>query len=177
VWALPPFKNNPTTLLNILTRLDVIRQWIAEGAGFAPQRAESTDIDIRDVFISHASEDKDEIARPLAKALQSEGVTCWFDEFELKLGDNLRRKIEEGLRMSRHGITILSKAFFAKPWPQRELDALFLLENDNRRIMPIWHGLDAEEIKSFAPLLADKYAVKSSIGIATIVAEIKRALS
>ena len=41
-----------------------------------------------DVFISHASEDKDEIVRPLAHALQSEGLSVWYDEFELKSNCN-----------------------------------------------------------------------------------------
>ena len=39
-----------------------------------------------DVFISHASEDKDEVVRPLASALIDEGLTVWYDEFELKIG-------------------------------------------------------------------------------------------
>jgi histidyl-tRNA synthetase len=42
-----------------------------------------------DVFVSHASEDKDAIARPLAKELRSRGLRVWYDEFELKIGDSL----------------------------------------------------------------------------------------
>ena len=38
-----------------------------------------------DVFISHASEDKDEIVRPLAHALMQQGLDVWYDEFELRL--------------------------------------------------------------------------------------------
>lgn len=37
-----------------------------------------------DVFISHASEDKEEVARPLAEALRKNGLSVWYDEFELK---------------------------------------------------------------------------------------------
>ena len=44
-----------------------------------------------DVFISHASEDKEEVARPLAEALRKNGLSVWYDEFELKIGDSLRR--------------------------------------------------------------------------------------
>src|SRR5262249_3522295 len=61
-----------------------------------------------DLFLSHASEDKDTIARPLYEALTSRGVTVWFDEAVLQLGDSLRRKIDEGLRVSRFGLVILS---------------------------------------------------------------------
>ncbi|MBA7526390.1 hypothetical protein ES705_18552 [subsurface metagenome] len=67
-----------------------------------------------DVFISHASEDKDEIVRPLAYALQAEGLSVWYDEFEMKIGDSLRRKIDKGLANSRFGIVVLSKSFIKK---------------------------------------------------------------
>ena len=49
-----------------------------------------------DVFISHASEDKDTVVRPLANALLQRGLKVWYDEFELKIGDSLRRKIDKG---------------------------------------------------------------------------------
>jgi len=39
-----------------------------------------------DVFLSHASEDKDAIARPLYQALIKAGLTVWFDEAALRLG-------------------------------------------------------------------------------------------
>jgi hypothetical protein len=45
-----------------------------------------------DVFISHASEDKDSIVRPLSNALVTEGLDVWYDEFELRIGDSLRQK-------------------------------------------------------------------------------------
>ena len=36
-----------------------------------------------DVFISHATEDKDAIARNLAQALRAKGLRVWYDEFSL----------------------------------------------------------------------------------------------
>ena len=39
-----------------------------------------------DVFISHASEDKDAIAAPLAQALAERGLRVWYDELSLTLG-------------------------------------------------------------------------------------------
>jgi len=45
-----------------------------------------------DVFISHASEDKEAIIRPLAHALRDEGLIVWYDEFELRVGSSLRPK-------------------------------------------------------------------------------------
>src|SRR5258708_25498057 len=57
-----------------------------------------------DIFLSHASEDKDAIARPLYEALKAAGVTVWFDEAVLHLGDRLRRKIEDGLARCNYGV-------------------------------------------------------------------------
>ena len=77
-----------------------------------------------DAFISHASEDKDTVVRPLAMALQGAGLSVWYDEFELRIGDSLRRKIDKGLASSRFGVVVLSQAFFSKDWPNYELDGL-----------------------------------------------------
>lgn len=65
-------------------------------------------------FISHASEDKDDIVRPLSEKLQDQGFDIWYDEFELQVGDSLRRNIDKGLRHSKFGIVILSQNFFEK---------------------------------------------------------------
>jgi len=77
-----------------------------------------------DVFLSHASEDKEAVARPLAEALSDRGVSVWLDVLELRIGDSLRRRIDQGIRSSRFGIVVCSEAFFAKGWPQYELDGL-----------------------------------------------------
>ena len=53
-----------------------------------------------DVFISHASEDKDSIVRSLANALTELGLKVWYDEFTLRIGDSLRQKIDRGLATS-----------------------------------------------------------------------------
>ena len=77
-----------------------------------------------DVFVCHASEDKETFVRPLVQALRAEHIEVWYDEFTLTLGDSIRRAIDKGLRSSRFGIVVLSRAFFEKEWPQYELDGL-----------------------------------------------------
>ncbi len=54
-----------------------------------------------DVFISHASEDKKAVVLPLADALKKAGIKVWLDQQELRIGDSLREKIDEGLAKSR----------------------------------------------------------------------------
>lgn len=77
-----------------------------------------------DVFICHASEDKDSLVRPLAHALRDRELSVWYDEFELRIGDSLRQKIDRGLARSHFGIVVLSTAFFGKGWANYELDGL-----------------------------------------------------
>jgi len=112
-----------------------------------------------DVFISHASEDKDEIVRPLAHALKQQGLDVWYDEFELRLGDSLRRKIDAGLARSTFGIVVLSQAFFKKDWPNYELDGLVTRAVTGEQVLlPIWHKLTKQEVIAYSPSLADKLA-------------------
>lgn len=128
-----------------------------------------------DIFISHASEDKDYVARPLAIKLSELGLKIWLDEFELTLGDSLRRKIDHGLAESRFGVVILSNSFFLKEWPQKELDALIAREDgDQKVIIPIWHNLTKKEVHNYSPLLADKLAASTTDGIDIIAQLIKR---
>ncbi len=132
-----------------------------------------------DVFISHASEDKEAIARPLYDALKARGVSVWFDEAELTLGDSLRRKIDEGLARCRYGIVILSPRFLEKEWPQRELDGLVARETatGQKALLPIWHDLDAKTLLRYSPALVDRLAANTLKGLGPVVAQIERVLS
>ena len=116
-----------------------------------------------DVFVSHATEDKEQFVRPLAHALRSRGLTVWYDEFELRVGNSLRRSIDTGIARSRFGLVVLSPAFFAKGWPQYELDGLVTMAVDDRQIiLPIWHELSKDEVLQHSPSLADKVALRTS---------------
>jgi hypothetical protein len=116
-----------------------------------------------DVFISHASEDKDEVVRPLAYALQNYGLKVWYDEFEMKIGDSLRRKIDKGLANSRFGIVVLSRSFISKGWTNYELDGIVTKVNSGEQILlPIWHNITKKEVMDFSPSLADKVARNTS---------------
>jgi len=112
-----------------------------------------------DVFISHASEDKDAIVRPLANALTEGGLEVWYDEFELRIGDSLRRKIDMGLVHSHFGVVVLSRSFFSKGWPNYELDGLVTrAASGGQVILPVWHEITKQELIEYSPSLADKVA-------------------
>lgn len=117
-----------------------------------------------DVFISHASEDKDEFVRDFARALKERGLTVWYDEHSLKWGDSLRREIDKGLAASRFGVVVLSKHFFAKEWPQTELDGLMSKELAGEgRILPIWHNISKDAVLKASPILGNKLAMNTAM--------------
>ena len=130
-----------------------------------------------DFFISHASEDKEDVARPLAEKLMERGFRVWYDEYELRIGDSLRRSIDRGIANSRYGVVILSPDFFAKDWPQRELDGLGTYEIQGRKVvLPVWHNVNEEYVRRYSPTLADRYAALTQKGLDEVVAEIVKVM-
>lgn len=129
-------------------------------------QSEVSDMNIKthDFFISHASEDKEDLVRPLATLLESKGARVWFDEFSLKPGDSLHREINRGLQQSKIGIVVLSQHFFKKEWPQKELDGLVTLANAGQaRVVPLWHKVTVDEVRNNNPMLADLFALNTSV--------------
>ena len=56
-----------------------------------------------DVFICHASVDKTGFVRPFAEALRRLGVTVWYDEFSLEIGDSVSEQIDKGIAAAKFG--------------------------------------------------------------------------
>jgi len=130
-----------------------------------------------DVFVCHASEDKEDFVDPLVAALTRSGVSPWYDRAELRLGDSFHRRINDGLVRCRYGVVVLSHAFFAGEWPQRELDGLVARElTGESAILPVWHRLTYRELAAYCPSLAGRRAVTSARGVDGVAAEIRRAV-
>src|ERR1051325_7951679 len=126
------------------------------------------------IFISHATEDKEAVAGPIADALANQGYSVWYDAFSLKLGDSLRRGIDKGLASCTSGVVSLSKHLFAKQWPQKELDALTAREaaEGGKIVLPVWHEICAREIAQFSPMLADRIGTPTKSGLQKVVDDI-----
>ena len=121
--------------------------------------ADAPDERVFDVFISHTSEDKEAVVRPLATALRDAGLSVWYDEFEFRIGDSLRRKIDRGLANSRFGVVVLSRAFFGRGWPEYELNGLVTRTVSGEQILlPVWHNVTKREVMDYSPSLADRVA-------------------
>lgn len=128
-----------------------------------------------DLFISHASEDKSAVVKPLADALKERGVKVWYDEFELKLGDSLSRSIDHGLIHSNFGLVVLSKNFFAKQWTEYELQSLLSRATSGERIiLPLWHRIGKEDVRQYSLYLADLKALSTELGVEALSFEIMK---
>ncbi len=130
-----------------------------------------------DVFISHATEDKDDVVRPLAHALRYRGVRVWYDEFELRIGDSLRRRIDEGISRSRFGVVVLSPSFFAKGWTTYELDGIIMRAvgmgslRSGQVVLPILHKISVADLMARSPSLVDRLARDTATTTVTTIAD------
>lgn len=144
--ALPEIQERPLSEVPSLVRDNLLTP--AETGG-----------ETHDVFISHASEDKDDFVRPLATALINEGLNVWYDEMTLRIGDSLRQKIDKGLANSRVGLVVLSPSFISKGWTNYELDGIVTRTVSGEQVLlPIWHNITKQQVVDYSPSLADKVA-------------------
>ncbi|MBN1384165.1 MAG: toll/interleukin-1 receptor domain-containing protein [Elusimicrobia bacterium] len=135
----------------------------------------------RDVFICHASENKDKIVRPLVKEFDRLGISYWFDEAEISWGDSLTKKVNEGLRMSKYVLVILSSYFVSKKWPEKELYSALNIElsSDNIKVLPLIVGTEKEKelILENYPLINDKKYLPWNNNISDIVNALMKKLN
>ena len=85
---------------------------------------DAADEHVFNVLIPHTSEEKTEIVRPLVTASHDAGLSVWYDQFELCMGDSLSRKIDKGWANSRFGVVMLARAFLGCDWLEYEVAGL-----------------------------------------------------
>jgi hypothetical protein len=89
-------------------------------------------------FVSHSTQDR-AFVEHLATDLRANGVDAWYSGWEIKPGDSIRAKIEEGLEGCEYFVIVLSKNSISRPWVQTELDAATIrkLNGKVRKIIPV----------------------------------------
>lgn len=131
---------------------------------------------VHDIFLSHASEDKETFVQELYNRLTEAQYKVWYDENELGWGDNLKIKIKEGLKASQYGIVVISNKYFAKHkgWTFMEFEQILTTNN----ILPILHGIDMQTIRKDHPKeyeeIKNWVAISSDKGIDYIVQQAKK---
>jgi hypothetical protein len=118
--------------------------------------------DLRDVFLCHAWDDRQGIAKELHNLLVSNGVSVWFSEKDVTLGVPLMRAIDKGLANSRIGLVLVTPALI-KRLPQegiadKELSALLARD----QLVPIVHNTTYEALREVSPLLASRTGLSTA---------------
>lgn len=112
--------------------------------------------DLRDVFLCHAWDDRQDAAKDLHDQLEALGVSVWFSEKDVGLGVPLLRAIDKGLANSRVGLVLVTPAFLrrlkAEGIAEKELSALLARE----RLVPIVHQTTYEALRDVSPLLGSR---------------------
>ena len=126
-----------------------------------------------DVFVSHATEDKESFSDEFVSILQQKfNLNVWYDAVSIKWGDSIRTEIDKGLKKSKFGVVILSRSYISKYWTNYELEGLFQREsNGGKLILPIWHNITKQEVQRFSPSLAGKMAMNTAIMTPDEIAE------
>lgn len=133
-------------------------------------------LDLRDVFLCHAWDDRQGAAKELHDLLESRGVRVWFSEKDVGLGVPLLRAIDKGLANSRIGLVLVTPALLRRlpneGIADKELSALLAGE----RLVPIVHNTTYDALREVSPLLASRTgldtAEESMANVATKLAEL-----
>jgi hypothetical protein len=133
-------------------------------------------LDLRDVFLCHAWDDRQGAAKDLHDLLEARGVKVWFSEKDVGLGVPLMRAIDKGLANSRIGLVLVTPALLRRLPKEgiadKELSALLAGE----RLVPIVHDTTYEALREVSPLLASRTGLstveESMADVATKVAEL-----
>jgi hypothetical protein len=132
--------------------------------------------DLRDVFLCHAWDDRQGVAKELHDLLVSNGVSVWFSEKDVGIGVPLMRAIDKGLANSRIGLVLVTPALLQR-LPQegiadKELSALLARD----QLVPIVHNTTFEALREVSPLLASRSGLSTAeepiAGVAAKLAEL-----
>ncbi len=104
------------------------------------------------VFIAHASENKNS-ARKIAENLTKSGYQAWFDEWEIKVGDSIVDKINDGIQDSSFMVVLFSKDSINKPWVKKEMNSGLMVELNKRNVFVLPALIEDCDIP---PLFSDK---------------------
>jgi hypothetical protein len=126
--------------------------------------------DLRDVFLCHAWDDRQEAAKELHNLLVAAGVKVWFSEKDLGLGVPMMRAIDKGLANSRIGLVLVTPALLARlpkeSVADKELSALLA----GNQLVPIVHNTTYEALRNVSPLLASRSGLDTAEDSMEVVA-------
>ena len=119
-------------------------------------------LDLRDLFLCHAWDDRKEAAKDLHDLLEAKKVSVWFSEKDVALGAPLLREIDKGLAKSRVGIVLVTPALLLRLKGEgiadKELSALLARD----LLVPIVHNTTFEALREVSPLLGSRSGLNTA---------------
>jgi len=115
--------------------------------------------ELRDVFLCHAWDDRRGSAQELYDLLEAEGVTVWFSEKDIVLGQPFLREIDRGLARSRTGLVLVTPALLKRVdnrgVSDKELSELLARD----LLIPVVHETTYEDLRRVSPLLGSRHGL------------------
>ena len=110
-----------------------------------------------DVFISHASKDKEEYVDELNRTIKKLGINVFYDTDVLSWGDNWKQAILNGTAESEFAIIVISRNFFEREWTEKELAEFMSKQNESGQkiVLPLLHGISRMEMLNHYPSLEE----------------------
>ncbi|GAB2655373.1 toll/interleukin-1 receptor domain-containing protein [Arenimonas aestuarii] len=131
--------------------LERVREDIGVETDLSGQSDDTITLAAPKVFLSFGWEDRD-LAGRIAHALQSNGISTWWSEWEILAGESIRRKVDQGIGECTHFVVLLTPSSIDRPWVQEEMDAGFVQKvSRDAKFIGLRHGI---ETKQLPPLLA-----------------------
>ncbi len=122
----------------------------------------------RKVFICHASEDKPS-ARTIGLHLRQAGAKVWLDEWEIKVGDSIVEKINDGLSEATHLLLLLSTTSVEKPWVKKEFSSALMRQLSDKSISVLPILIDSCNIPIiFADILYADFRANDAVALAQV---------
>ena len=127
--------------------------------------------DLRDVFLCHAWDDRQGIAKQLHDLLVEAGVKVWFSEKDLGLGVPMMRAIDRGLSNSRIGLVLVTPALLVRVSKEgvadKELSTLLF----GNQLVPIVHNTTYAALRDVSPMLASRTGLDTSEDSMSVIVE------
>lgn len=143
--------------------LTPIRQTVEVRAAVQP--------DLRDVFLCHAWDDRQEVAKELHELLEKAGVKVWFSEKDLGLGVPMMRAIDKGLANSRIGLVLVTPALLTRLPKEGVADKELSTLLAGNQLIPIVHNTTYEALWNVSPMLASRSGLDTSEDSMAVIAE------
>lgn len=117
-----------------------------------------------DVFLSHSHKDKIDYVSKLSDILTKKGLIVFEDSKVFKIGDSQTDMMNQGIRNSRFVVLFISDDFMKSKWSEYEFKGFLnrVMKDDQVKILPIWHKVNAEDVYEYNPYLVDLFALNTS---------------